>query len=55
MGLPSAVLSLGQQAKRVRGATYDAFIEQYLEVASSLFPLRCCTSRTSAPATPGGS
>jgi malate dehydrogenase (oxaloacetate-decarboxylating) len=31
-------LYLGNRHARVRGAAYDAFIEKYLEVASSLFP-----------------
>jgi malate dehydrogenase (oxaloacetate-decarboxylating) len=31
-------LYVGNRHARVRGAAYDAFIEQYLEIASSLFP-----------------
>ena len=31
-------LYLGNRHARVRGAAYDAFIEKYLETASSLFP-----------------
>jgi malate dehydrogenase (oxaloacetate-decarboxylating) len=31
-------LYLGNRYARVRGASYDAFVKQYLEVASSLFP-----------------
>lgn len=31
-------LYLGNRHPRVRGATYDAFVEKYLETASSLFP-----------------
>jgi malate dehydrogenase (oxaloacetate-decarboxylating) len=31
-------LYLGNRHARVRGAAYDAFIEEYLEVASTLFP-----------------
>ena len=31
-------LYLGNRHARVRGAAYDAFIQKYLETASSLFP-----------------
>ena len=37
-GLLNDPLYLGNRHARVRGATYDAFIRKYLEVASSLFP-----------------
>jgi malate dehydrogenase (oxaloacetate-decarboxylating) len=37
-GLLNDPLYLGNRHARVRGATYDAFIAKYLEVASSLFP-----------------
>jgi malate dehydrogenase (oxaloacetate-decarboxylating) len=37
-GLLNDPLYLGNRHARVRGAAYDAFIEQYLEVASRLFP-----------------
>jgi len=37
-GLLNDPLYLGNRHARVRGAAYDAFIEKYLETASSLFP-----------------
>ena len=37
-GLLNDPLYLGNRHARVRGADYDAFIERYLRVASSLFP-----------------
>src|SRR6201996_6615505 len=37
-GLLNDPLYLGNRHARVRGAAYDAFIEKYLRVASSLFP-----------------
>src|SRR5882757_4934917 len=37
-GLLNDPLYLGNRHARVRGAAYDAFIKQYLEVASSMFP-----------------
>ena len=37
-GLLNDPLYLGNSHSRVRGAQYDAFIERYLDVASSLFP-----------------
>ena len=37
-GLLNDPLYVGNRHARVRGAAYDAFIENYLEVASSLFP-----------------
>ena len=37
-GLLNDPLYLGNRHARVRGAQYDAFIEKYLDVASSLFP-----------------
>ena len=37
-GLLNDPLYLGNRHSRVRGAQYDAFIEKYLDVASSLFP-----------------
>jgi malate dehydrogenase (oxaloacetate-decarboxylating) len=37
-GLLNDPLYLGNRHARVRGADYDAFIEKYLQVASSLFP-----------------
>jgi malate dehydrogenase (oxaloacetate-decarboxylating) len=37
-GLLNDPLYLGNRHARVRGAGYDAFIERYLQVASSLFP-----------------
>jgi malate dehydrogenase (oxaloacetate-decarboxylating) len=37
-GLLNDPLYLGNRHARVRGAAYDAFIEKYLQVASSLFP-----------------
>ena len=37
-GLLNDPLYLGNRHARVRGAAYDAFIKQYLEVGSSLFP-----------------
>jgi malate dehydrogenase (oxaloacetate-decarboxylating) len=37
-GLLNDPLYLGNRHARVRGVAYDAFIKQYLEVASSLFP-----------------
>src|SRR5215471_13315282 len=37
-GLLNDPLYLGNRHARVRGAQYDAFIERYLDVASSLFP-----------------
>lgn len=37
-GLLNDPLYLGNRHSRVRGARYDAFIENYLKVASSLFP-----------------
>jgi malate dehydrogenase (oxaloacetate-decarboxylating) len=37
-GLLNDPLYLGNRHARVRGAAYDAFIEKYLETASSMFP-----------------
>jgi malate dehydrogenase (oxaloacetate-decarboxylating) len=37
-GLLNDPLYLGNRHARVRGAAYDAFIEKYLDVASSMFP-----------------
>jgi malate dehydrogenase (oxaloacetate-decarboxylating) len=37
-GLLNDPLYLGNRHARVRGAAYDAFIEKYLDIASSMFP-----------------
>ena len=48
-------LYLGNRHSRTTGKAYDDFIALYLSTVSELFPNACTISRTSAPATPGGS
>ncbi len=48
-------LYIGNRHPRVPAGEYDSFIDRFVGAVGKLFPGRCCTGRTWASATPGGS
>jgi malate dehydrogenase (oxaloacetate-decarboxylating) len=46
---------IGNRHARIRGERYDAFIDAYVKAVTKLFPMRCCSGRTSRRATDGAS
>ncbi len=41
-------LYLGRRHPRLRGAQYDALIDEFVPAVKTNFPARCCSGRTSA-------